>query len=190
MPEALELVLDLVPERGAAQRALDTVVELRLRRLLVEADAEGDIVVDRHRERRRLLEDHADARAQFVHVDIVRDDVAAVEHDLAGGALLGIERVDPVEDAQQGRLAAARRADQRRDVPVAEVEVDVLQRLVLAVVEIEVLDGDADGRVASSDCGLSSRVESIGGSFGSDADHFAAAHDARAMMREQRGSTW
>src|SRR4051812_12576465 len=50
----VELVLDLVPQRAAAQRFLDAVVHLGLADLLVEADAEGDVLVDRHRERRRL----------------------------------------------------------------------------------------------------------------------------------------
>ena len=64
-----QLVLDLVPQRRLAQGALDALVELGARELLVEAQAEGDVVVDRHREGRRLLEHHADARAQLVHVD-------------------------------------------------------------------------------------------------------------------------
>ena len=42
------------------------------------------------------------------------EDVFAVEHDLALGALVRIELVDAVEDAQQRRLAAARRTDEGR----------------------------------------------------------------------------
>src|SRR6185437_7626845 len=64
----LQLVLHLVPERGAAQRLLDAIVELLRRQLLVKADAESDVVVDRHREGRRLLEYHADARAEQVQI--------------------------------------------------------------------------------------------------------------------------
>src|SRR5207302_2652234 len=67
-PALLELVLDLIPERGTAERRFDALVELRRRQLLVELDAEGDIIVDRHRERRRLLEHHADLGAQQVEV--------------------------------------------------------------------------------------------------------------------------
>src|SRR3954470_7757856 len=61
-PAGVELVLDLVPQRGAPQRRLDARIEFGSRQLLVESDAEGDVLVDRHRERRRLLEHHADAR--------------------------------------------------------------------------------------------------------------------------------
>jgi hypothetical protein len=141
-----QLVLDLVPQRRLAQGALDALIELGARELLVKAQAEGDVVVDRHREGRRLLEHHADARAQLVHVDRVRQDVVPVEDDLALGALLGIEAVDAVEAAQQRGLAAARGADQRRHLPVEEIEVDVLERLELAVEEVEVPAGDPDAR--------------------------------------------
>ena len=67
-PARVQLVLDLVPERGAAQRRFDAVVEFGLRQLLIEPDAESDVVVDRHRKRRRLLEHHADAGAQKIEI--------------------------------------------------------------------------------------------------------------------------
>ena len=47
------------------------------------------------------------------------------------GALTGIEIVHAVQHPQQGRLAAARRADHARDLPVGQFEVDPLQRAVL-----------------------------------------------------------
>src|SRR5258708_4776590 len=59
----VELVLDLVPQSAAAQRLFDAAVHLGFGNLLVEADAEGDVLIDRHRKRRRLLEHHADAGA-------------------------------------------------------------------------------------------------------------------------------
>src|SRR3954469_14195546 len=61
-----KLVLDLVPQRRAPERLLDPAVELRARQPFVEADAESDVLVDRHRKRRRLLEHHADAGAQEI----------------------------------------------------------------------------------------------------------------------------
>ena len=111
-PVGGELVLDLVPERRALERRLDPRVELGLGQLLVQPDAEGDVLVDRHRKRCRLLEHHADARAQQVEILLRRQNILAVEHDLAFGALIRIEVVHPVQDAQQRRLAAARRADE------------------------------------------------------------------------------
>ena len=62
------------------------------------------------------------------------------------GALLGIEAVDPVEGAQQRRLPAAGGADEGGHLTVVEIERDVLQAAEIAVVEIEVPDGDAHRR--------------------------------------------
>src|SRR5216684_2348175 len=137
----VELVLDLVPQRAAAQRLFDAAVHLGLGNLLVEADAEGDVLVDRHRKRRRLLEHHADPRPQQVEVETRIEDVGLVQHQLAYGALSRIEIVHPVEDAQQGRLAAAGRADEGGDAMSAKREVDVLQRMVFAVVEVQAARG-------------------------------------------------
>src|SRR6185437_2800742 len=69
-----QLVLDLAPQRGALQRVLDATVELGLRHAFIELYAEGDVVVDRHRKRGRLLEHHADAAAQQVRVDAAGQD--------------------------------------------------------------------------------------------------------------------
>ena len=57
---------------------------LGLRQPLVQPHAEGDVVVDRHRERRRLLEHHADAARSRLRSRSGREDVLAVEHHLAG----------------------------------------------------------------------------------------------------------
>src|ERR1700688_3966826 len=137
----VELVLDLVPQRAAAQRLFDAAVHLGLGNLLVEADAEGDVLVDRHRKRRRLLEHHPDAGPQQVEIELGVEDVGLVEHQLAGGALSRIEVVHAVENSQQGRLAAAGRADEGGDAVGAKREVDALQRLVFAVVEVQVARG-------------------------------------------------
>ncbi len=51
-----------------------------------------------------------------VDVLLAGQDVLAVQQDLAFGALLGVQLVHAVEGAQQGGLAAARRADEGRDL--------------------------------------------------------------------------
>ncbi len=147
----VQLVLGLVPQRGLRQRPLDAVVHLRARQFLEQPHAEGDVVVDRHRERRRLLEHHADLGAQQRDVLAAGQQVLAVHVDLALGALLGIERVHLVQGTQQGRFAAARGADEGRDLAVRDRHVDVLQRVELSVVEVQVahvdLGADAVGDV-------------------------------------------
>ena len=59
----LQAILDLVPERRAAQRALDSSVEVGLHPEVLRGPR--DVVVDRLRERVRLLEDHADPAADL-----------------------------------------------------------------------------------------------------------------------------
>ena len=109
----------------------------------MQLHAERDVVVDRHRERRGLLEHHADPGAQRIQVDAGVDDVLAVHHHLAGGALSRIQVVHAVQHAQQRRFAAAGRADHAGHLPVRQIEADLLQRPVAAVEEIQVADGDA-----------------------------------------------
>ena len=74
-------------------------------------------------------------------------DVLAQDLDRAGGAHVAEALVDAIDAAQEGRLAAARRADQRGDDALLDLEVDVEQRLEGAVPEVEVpgLDGRARG---------------------------------------------
>src|SRR6202166_2321943 len=143
----VELVLDLVPQRAAAQRRFHPAVHFGFRDLLVEADAERDVLIDRHRKRRRLLEHHADARAQQIEVELGIEDGGLIEHQLAGGALSRIEIIHPVEDPQQGRLAAAGWPDEGGDAIGAERQVDVLQRMVLAVIEVQASRRDLGRRL-------------------------------------------
>src|SRR5215470_206599 len=101
LPVDRKLILHLIPQRGAPQRHLDPAVKLRFRQLLIEANPEGDVLVDRHRKWRRLLEHHADAGAQQIEILPGPQDIIAIEQHLSLRALVRIEIVHPVEDAQQ-----------------------------------------------------------------------------------------
>src|SRR3984893_10646879 len=57
---SVQFVLHLAPKSGLHQRGLDAIAKLGLRKLLVELDAERDILVDRSRKRSRFLKHHAD----------------------------------------------------------------------------------------------------------------------------------
>ena len=75
----LQPILHLVPQRRALQRLLDALVERALH--AEDARPERDVVVDRLRERVRLLEDHADAPPDLDRVDVARVQIlAVVEH--------------------------------------------------------------------------------------------------------------
>ena len=79
------------------------------------------VVADRHRrERVRLLEHHADARPHLGRAQLPAVDVDAVELDPAGDLRARDHLVHPVQHAQERRLAAARRADERGD-PLAAI---------------------------------------------------------------------
>jgi hypothetical protein len=141
-----ELVLDLVPQRRLAQRAFDALAHLALGQLFVVADTVGDVLEDRHRERHRLLEHHADLAAQPIHRVLRVEDVLPVQQHLAAGDLLGIQRVDAVEHAQQRGLAAARRADQRGDALFRNRQIDRLECMEFPVMEIQSTRGELDRR--------------------------------------------
>src|SRR6266567_9340657 len=142
-----QLVLDLVPQRAATQRLFHTAVHLGFRNLLVEPDAERDVLIDGHRKRRRLLEHHADARAQQIEIELGIEDVGLIEHHLTSGALSRIEIVHPVEDPQQRRLATAGWPDEGRDAMGAEREIDVFQRMVLAIIKVQAARSDPGTRL-------------------------------------------
>jgi hypothetical protein len=126
----------------------------------VDARPVGDVLVDRLRERVGLLEHHADAGAQLHHVDRLVVDVLPVEADVALGPadLDGV--VHPVDAAQEGRLAAAGRADEGGHLVGPDVDVDVEQRLLVAVPEIDL----ARGHLALA--GSARRRRSRGGAVG------------------------
>ena len=141
-PSAFCLSLSLTSSHSAAWRsACSTRSSISAATAFVVADAVGDVVVDRHRERHRLLEHHADLAAQPVQRVLRVEDVLAVQQHLAAGVLPGIQRIDAVEHAQQRRLAAARRADQRGHLLLGNVQVDVLERLLAVVEEIDAARG-------------------------------------------------
>ncbi len=68
------------------------------------------------------------------------EDAAVLEADVAFDANAVDQVVEPVDAAQQRRLAAARGADEGRDLLFGDVERDVLERLLLAVPERQILD--------------------------------------------------
>jgi hypothetical protein len=80
---AVEPVAHLVPEGGLVEAPLDDLAERDGVLHAVDPWAEGDVVVDRLRERVALLEDHADAPAEQHGIDVGCVDVRAVERHLA-----------------------------------------------------------------------------------------------------------
>ena len=123
----LQLVLHLVPERGLGQRVLDDLVQTAP--LPVHPRAERDVVVDRLRERVRLLEHHADPPPDLDRVDLRTVEVDAVVQQLAVHGRAGDEVVHPVQAAQERALAATGGTDERGDLPGADRQLDLFDRL-------------------------------------------------------------
>src|SRR6202011_1646096 len=92
-------------------------------------------VVDRLRERVRLLEDHPDPAAHLDRIDAVGIDVLAVVEHLALHPRARDEVVQPVQRAQKRALAAPRRPDDRGDEVAVDREVDVRDRGRLPVLD-------------------------------------------------------
>ena len=78
------------------------------------------------------LEHHADALARMVDVGARIEQVDAVDPHRPGGRLL-----EPVEAAQQGRLARPRRADDEHQLALGQQEVDALQDMKGAEMLVE-----------------------------------------------------
>jgi hypothetical protein len=71
------------------------------------------------------LEHHSNTGAELHRIDVAGIDILAVEPDVAGHAASLDGVVHAIEAAQEGRLAATGRSDQRRHRAVEDVEIDV-----------------------------------------------------------------
>jgi hypothetical protein len=109
-----------------------------------DAGAEGNVVVDRLRERVRLLEDHADPLPHFDRIDVGAVEILAVVEDRALHAGGRDQVVHAVEATDERALAAARRADEGRHEVLVDLERDLLEGLVPRVRDTEVVDVEDD----------------------------------------------
>ena len=126
-----------LPAGQLARKAFEQLVEIQHARRLSGlgldlggrrlAQAQAEIQVVAHvqvRVQRIALEHHRDVA--FARLELV--DALAADRDLAGR-----DRLQPRDHAQQGRLAAARGADQHHELAVGDFEVDALHHRGRAV---------------------------------------------------------
>jgi len=113
--QRLGLAIEQLADLEDAGSALDPVADLALVQV-GELERERHVVVDRHvRVQRVALEHHRDAalgRRQVVGA-------LAIDHDVTGG-----DGLQPGDQAQQGRLAAARRADEHDELAFGDGQAD------------------------------------------------------------------
>ena len=107
----------------------NTTVELALGQIFIKLDAESDVFINRHRERRRLLEHHAHARTKQIEIELRIQQILTIEQNFTSRALTRIEVIHTVQNTQQCGLATARRADESRHRMGSQTEIDILQRL-------------------------------------------------------------
>ena len=108
----------------------------------MDARAIGDIVIDRFRERIRLLEHHSDSGPKQHRIDLRIIYVGPVDFDPPRHAA-DIDRiVHPVDTAQECRFAATRGSDKSHDLPSRNIDRYVEKRLLFTVEDRDFRRGD------------------------------------------------
>ena len=86
----MQIVFHFIPERGHAQRFFESLVQHLSIAHAVEAQADDDILLDRHgRERIRFLENHPDAPADHRRIHSGAVEIFALEQDLPSIRVFG-----------------------------------------------------------------------------------------------------
>ena len=134
----LQTIFHFVENRCLAKRGFDDFVELGLAFNAMSAWAERNIVVHAHRKRVRFLEHHANTFAKQVDVDFLAVEFFPIEPNRAFNSAAFDSVVHAIEAAQEGRLSAARRTDERGDLIARHVHRYAVQRMERAIVQIEV----------------------------------------------------
>jgi len=146
----VELVVHLLPEGGPPESVLDYLVG---HGLVLYPQPVGDVVVDALRERVGLLEHHPDPPSERDGVHLVTVHVDSTESELSVDARGVDEVVHPVDTPEKRRLPTARRTDDGGHLLLVDVEVDVPERLLLTVVDIQT--PGLDDRVPVDPCACS-----------------------------------
>ena len=142
---SVQTVLHLVPQSGLAQARFHDPVQLRLvAGQAMDAGPVSHIVIDRLRERVRLLEHHAHFRAQLHRVDPLVVDILTIEQDIALHLTDRDGVVHPVQRAQEGRFPATRRPDESGDRLVKDVDRDILDGMAVAIIDLHRAGFDPD----------------------------------------------
>ena len=113
-----------------------------MRDVLEQPRSERQVVEDRHRKHRAFLKHHADPAVQPHQIDVWTQHIDAIQLHRAGRALVAIDAVQAAHDAQQRRLPTPRRTDHAGHLELRDGQANLLQRLDLAVEEVELVDDD------------------------------------------------
>ena len=103
----LELIFDFIPKCCLLEGGLDYIVELRLIFHTMDLGTVGDVVVNRHRERVRLLKNHSHFFSKFYRVDTGSINILSIQEDFAFNSGAIDQVIHTIDAPQKGRLAAA-----------------------------------------------------------------------------------
>ncbi len=135
----METIFYFVPKRRATKTFFHCFVQSRFIIFTLNAQAVGDVFINRFRKRIRFLKNHAHAFAEPDWVDIRVVYIVAIDLDIAAFDPRGIHQiVHAIEAAQEGRFSTTGWSDKRGNALLVEIEVDIEQRLFFTVTEIEI----------------------------------------------------
>ena len=107
-------------------------------KVFIEFRTESNVVINRHWERSRFLEYHADLGTECVEILLFVENIFTIQQNFSRRFLFRIELIHAVEGAQHGGLAAARGTDKSGHHFFRNSKVDVLEGALSPVVKIQV----------------------------------------------------
>src|SRR4051794_38975931 len=112
----------------------------------MDAQSEGDILIDRERQWIRSLKNHPHLFSQLHRRDISLVNVFAEDSDLPLRANVPIPLVHPVETPEQSCLSTAARTDERSDLSMRYVDRNAEQCLEIPIPQLHIPTGDGGRR--------------------------------------------
>lgn len=109
----------------------------------MRARSERDVVIDAHGKRIRLLEDHAYSAPQVRYCDIPIGILLVKRHQSIDAAPFN-KIVHTIERLQERRLAATRGTDERGHLVLWKDERDILERMEIAIMKIQITNFHLD----------------------------------------------
>ena len=138
-------ILNLVPHADRPEHALDKLIGVAaIPDHASKIGAVGDVGADRPRKRIGLLRDPAEPLTQDRRVYVRCVDVGAIQQDATLHPGIGNHVIGAVQAAQQRGLAATGRADEGRHFIAVQIDRDILECLLLAIPEADMLDAQCN----------------------------------------------
>ena len=131
----MQTVTDFVPNRRLFQASFHRFIQNRFLFDPHRFQRKRDVIINAHRERVRLLEYHPDLPAQLIDIMYIKYILSAIQY-FAGDPTAFNQIIHPVKHAQECRLAAPRRSDQRGDRAFFNLHIDIKERLFFPIIEV------------------------------------------------------